>query len=492
MKLFSLLKTATTAPDKTRKDTEAPSPYHRYHIEAQDAPNIVQRSSRFRVKVKKRRLFMLLLHEIFRYWGNKKVMFSRPCVYGVFSGRLGGFNPREQLCVGCLRCTTQYPKVVQIHPNPDRLYEGDTFFTPGHVDTVLYEAGTGRPPVRGAGYRGPFGGAGWDGMWTDMSEIVRPTRDGIHGREFISTVVDIGRRPSFLSLDGNGQVMDGVPETITLSIPMLFDAPPRKSESESLWAVLAEAAQESETLAIIPLKAILNHTLSERSIVPLVTPEDRDGLRSLDLSPPMIEVTDWDAALLREIRSRFPGSLLSLRLQISPGLEEELLRLARSGEVDVFHIVGSYHGRGEANESRFILDVIRSVHTTLVGEGIRDEVSLIGSGGIIAAEHVVKAIICGLDAVALDMPVMAALQAELIGDCLDRETSEVRLPDLPPSWGVQRLKNLLASWHDQMLEMLGAMGLREVRRLRGEIGRAMFQKDLEREAFGEIEGYGDT
>jgi len=33
------------------------------------------------------------------------------------------------------------------------------------------------------------------------------------------------------------------------------------------------------------------------------------------------------------------------------------------------------------------------------------------------------------------------------------------------------------------------MGLREVRRLRGEMGRAMFQKDLEREAFEGITGY---
>jgi hypothetical protein len=50
----------------------------------------------------------------------------------------------------------------------------------------------------------------------------------------------------------------------------------------------------------------------------------------------------------------------------------------------------------------------------------------------------------------------------------------------------------MASWRDQLLEVLGAMGLREVRRLRGEMGRAMFQKDLEREAFGGITGYGDN
>ncbi len=47
----------------------------------------------------------------------------------------------------------------------------------------------------------------------------------------------------------------------------------------------------------------------------------------------------------------------------------------------------------------------------------------------------------------------------------------------------------MGSWRDQLLEILGAMGLREVRRLRGEIGRAMFQADLEREAFAGIEGY---
>jgi hypothetical protein len=33
------------------------------------------------------------------------------------------------------------------------------------------------------------------------------------------------------------------------------------------------------------------------------------------------------------------------------------------------------------------------------------------------------------------------------------------------------------------------MGIREVRRLRGELGRAMFMKELEAEAFAGIDGY---
>jgi hypothetical protein len=51
-------------------------------------------------------------------------------------------------------------------------------------------------PAPGTGVRSA--GPGFDSMWTDMSEIVRPTRDGIHGREYISTAVDIGRKPAYL------------------------------------------------------------------------------------------------------------------------------------------------------------------------------------------------------------------------------------------------------------------------------------------------------
>jgi tRNA G26 N,N-dimethylase Trm1 len=44
--------------------------------------------------------------------------------------------------------------------------------------------------------------------------------------------------------------------------------------------------------------------------------------------------------------------------------------------------------------------------------------------------------------------------------------------------------NLMGAWHSQLIEVLGAMGIREVRRLRGEAGRAIFMEDMEKEAFG--------
>ncbi|MEE9168721.1 MAG: glutamate synthase-related protein [bacterium] len=462
--------------------------YVRYEIKIQPAPDVIPFPSRFKVRVKKHRLAGLLLKELVHYRGQKEVVTSRPCVYGVFSGPVGGFAPREDKCVGCLRCTTQYPEMVEIFRNPDRENLGDSHFTREYVDSVHYESQSGRVPVRGAGYRGKFGGEGWDGMWTDMSEIVRPTRDGIHGREFISTAVDIGEKPLLLQFNSEGIMVGETPHCLTIPIPMLFDAPPPSARTRALTEILVRSATETETFCILPLPEILEFSIRNRHVVPLISLSDCDRLSELGFAPSMIEMEKWDENLYGIIRDQFPEAIVAVRLPYSPGFEDRLLWLVDHG-VGVFHLVGSYHGRGQNGE--FVRDLISAGHRALVAVGKRDRTTLIGSGGIIAAEHVPKAIICGLDAVALDTPVLVALQARMIGECVDWNNNQFDIREVPVDWGVQRLKNLLASWRDQLLEILGAMGLREVRRSRGETGRAMFQEDLEIEAFGEIEGYGD-
>ena len=55
-----------------------------------------------------------------------------------------------------------------------------------------------------------------------------------------------------------------------------------------------------------------------------------------------------------------------------------------------------------------------------------------------------------------------------------------------PPYAARRMVNLMGAWHSQLLEVLGAMGIREVRRLRGETGRAIFMEDIEKEAFGDL------
>ncbi len=470
----------TQSPGQPASETSPQSSgtFHRYHIETRTAPDIVPFPSRFRVRVKKHGLVGMLLKELVEYKGNFQVALSRPCVYGVFSRPVGGLAPREELCVGCLRCTVQYPNIVQIYPNPERQRLGDSFVKPEYVDTIVCEARDGRVPVRGAGYRGAFGGEGWDGLWTDMSEIVRPTRDGIHGREFISTAVDIGEKPAFLHVDEQGEVVGPLPTVITTQVPFLFDVPAYTAQSRSLLPILSEAARQIETLAVVPIQSIVELSLAGEHVVPLIAPELLSWLDRLSWSPRMIMLDGWDHECYDTLRRRCPDSIVCVRVP----MDTNLVELAQQG-VRVFHLAANFHGYvGD----RFVVDLILQAHQSLIDAGVREEVTLIGSGGIVLAEHVPKAIICGLDAVALDVALAVALQARFRGECIDRETASLFFPRLNTDWGVQRLKNLAASWRDQLLEVMGAMGMREVRRLRGEIGRCMFQKDLEREIFAEL------
>ena len=518
-------------------EAHAPAPqYSRYHIDTRPAPPVARHPHRFTVEVSRVGLAKLIVTELWHYRAHPEVVFSRPCVYGVFSGPVGGFAPRDRLCVGCLRCTTQYPEMVRILPNPDRLTLGDAYFRPEIVDTLVYEAETGQVPVKGAGYRGRFGGEGWDGMWTDMSEIVRPTRDGIHGREFISTQVDLGERPAFLVFDDAGRPVGVVPRVVTLPLPLVFDVPPAAAGGRRVLETTARAAAALDTLAVVPVASLVGDVpaasaLAGGHIVPLVRPAEVGLLAGLAFTPRLVEIdgtapggplggstdasgtlrdgtdpdgTDPDStppdsppptggadvdalvAAVDAARRLAPDAVVGLRLAFGPSLAGDLVRLVGRG-VRAFHLVADLHGR--ATDGDFVLESIRRAHTGLVAAGRRDEVTLIGSGGMIAAEHVPKAILCGLDAVALDTPVLVALQATFEGECRDRAASRFTLPEADEAWGAQRLMNLAASWRDQLLEILGAMGMREVRRLRGEMGRAMFQRDLEREAFEGIEGY---
>jgi hypothetical protein len=458
--------------------------YRRYHLQTDSAADVTSLPSPFLVEVSKRGLAAFLLKELLQYRGNRTIVLNRPCLYGVFSGPVGGFAPRAKLCVGCLRCTTQYPEFVKVLPNPAHSRLGDSYFTPDRVAAICYEAREGKIPVKGAGYRGPFGGSGWDGLWTDMSEIVRPTRDGIHGREFISTVVDIGAKPSrlrFVDAQLNGEP----PQVFSIPIPILFDVPPPSLLTDALVKTLATAAETTETLVVLPVEWLGRSARQGRHIVPLIPRAYPGALAALGFEPAMVELAEWDQHFLKGVQTRFPRSIVCLRME-SPSTDA-LLRAVRSG-VRVFHLLGNYHGRG--NDGRFVIDIFREAHKALVAERCRDEITILGGGGIIAAEHVPKAIICGCDGVSLDTPLLVALQAQFLGEAVSRETSAFRLPsELTIDWGVKRITNLMASWRDQLLEVMGAMGLREVRRLRGEMGRAMLQNELEHEAFAGIAGY---
>ncbi len=105
------------------------------------------------------------------------------------------------------------------------------------------------------------------------------------------------------------------------------------------------------------------------------------------------------------------------------------------------------------------------------------------------AEYMAKAIICGADAVVADYIILLALECRLCGRCKEGLSCPVKLDEkFDDNWGCRRIVNLIGAWHAQVIELMGAMGIREVRRLRGEVGRSMWFEDLEEKSFGPVFG----
>ena len=159
---------------------------------------------------------------------------KRACVYGFYREESDAL--REELgfldyiyqCKGCLTCVQDCTKGILTRViNPEYKLLGDSYYTPEIIQSNWYQAETGSIPVSGSGYGGPFSGPDFDSMWTDMSEIVRPTRDGIHGREYISTSVDIGRKLASLEFE-QGRMLSTPPPLMEIPLPIVFDVMPQR------------------------------------------------------------------------------------------------------------------------------------------------------------------------------------------------------------------------------------------------------------------------
>jgi glutamate synthase domain-containing protein 2 len=170
-------------------------------------------------------------------------------------------------------------------------------------------------------------------------------------------------------------------------------------------------------------------------------------------------------------------------------VESIVAGLAHNG-AEIIHIVADYRGReinsAAGTDTKMLKDIIRAVHLKLVADCIRDEVTLVASGGIAMAEHVPKAMLCGVDLTAIDLPLLVALGVRVYEEPEKLLVFPEGLDKIPVSIVTQRLVNLMGAWHSQILEMMGAMGIREARRLRGESGRAIFFEEIDRDTFGNL------
>ena len=415
---------------------------------------------------------------------------ERNCVYGVHKRREDDprqmAEPISQMCKNCFRCVADCPqRALTLSLNQQFLALGNGVWTPQRIQTIWNESEMGKIPVLGAGYRGMFSGPGYDAMWTDMSEIVRPTRDGIHGREHISTNVIIGRTPFYLQFGPKGELLTPMPSFVELPLPFIFDLCRLKNITPAMQQGFARAATDLNTMLIVPVEELdkVGRDVPAANIVPVV--RKAPDLDQVPLGTRMVEIEwdeDWED-VIKSARNKMPDIILGIRLMTGPGLEQRLLQVGRSA--DAVHIL--LDSNGQDAEGRYARDKLRELHRSLVKAGNRDEVTLIVGGGIAAAEHVPKSIICGADLVTLEEALLVSLGCRACADCKGAGCP-AEVMTAPSEYVKTRTVNMCNAWRDQMLEVLGAMGIKEVRRLRGEVGRAIFQEDAERDSFASMIG----
>jgi hypothetical protein len=181
--------------------------------------------------------------------------------------------------------------------------------------------------------------------------------------------------------------------------------------------------------------------------------------------------------------------VVAVRVALDSRGEERAIELAHKPNIEALHLVADMNGNQLGVENpRFIKDMVRHIHTSLVKSGIRDEITLMAGGGIALAEHMAKQMLCGADLVTIDLPLLIGLECHLCQKCVAGPSCPAKIQEIDSNYGVGRMTNLIAAWHDQLIEVMGAMGIREARRLRGEVGRALFFEDLEDETFGKLFG----
>jgi len=396
-------------------------------------------------------------------------------------------------CHSCFRCVQEctrgiFSRVI----NPEYRTLGDEYWRPDIIHRLWYQAHTGKVPVSGAGYRGPFVGAGFDSMWTDMSEIVRPTRDGIHGREYINTCIEISRRISPLKFNDDMSLASEALPILEIPIPLMFQIPESLIVNQPIVESAARAAQVLNTFLIIRPEDYSDALLPyARSLIPSLTCDNAMDHQSLILKSRAVELafgTNIEDTIqkVREIKSDI---VLMVRIPLDADAASRALKLSVLG-VDTLHFFADEHGNELNTEHpRFLKEMIREVHLKLVNGFVRQRINLVFSGGISMAEHMAKSIICGADGVIVDFPLLIALECRLCYRCRKDLSCPAKIDNtIDPQWGSQRIINLMGAWHNQLIEVMGAMGIREARRLRGEVGRSMWFEDLEMESFGPIFG----
>lgn len=451
---------------------------------------------------------------------------EKQCSNGVhfFNNKLNIMCNDNSKCVDCQRCVEMCPTKALKVVKSDNTFKLNYNWDQKIISEIYKQAESGGVLLSSMGNPEDMP-VYFDRILINASQVTNPSIDPL--REPMETKVYLGKKPTTIKRDKDGNLVDNLDKNIELSIPIMFSAMSYGSISYNAHEALAKAATELgimyntgegglhedfykygkntivqvasgrfgvhkdylEASAAIEIKigqgakpGIGGHLpgtkivgdISKTRMIPegtdAISPAPHHDIYSIEDLRQLIyslkEATNYQKPIIVKIAAVHNISA------IASGI-------ARSG-ADIIAIDGFRGGTGAAptrirdNVGIPIELALASVDERLREEGIRQNVSIIVGGSIRNSADIVKAIALGADAVYIATAALLALGCHLCRSCQQGKCNwgiATQIPELVnrlnPETGYKRLVNLINAWKKEIKEMMGGMGINSIEALKG-------------------------